>query len=129
MLPFYDGAFRLAVESGCPILPIAVAGTTHAMAKGSFRFMPAVAEARVLPPVETTGLTLADVPLLRERVRVLIDAARRELWRELGIADEYAGAGDPLTLQPAPAPDAEGATVGSATAIGGDDDGPRDDAA
>ena len=27
MLPFKDGAFRLAIESGAPILPIAVAGT------------------------------------------------------------------------------------------------------
>jgi 1-acyl-sn-glycerol-3-phosphate acyltransferase len=129
MLPFYDGAFRLAVESGCPILPIAVAGTTHAMAKGSFRFMPAIAEARVLPPVETAGLGLGDVPALRERVRVLIDAARRELWREMGIEGEYAGAGAPLALQPTPTADIEGETVGSASAIGTDGDGPRDDAA
>ena len=128
MLPFYDGAFRLAVESGCPILPIAVAGTTHAMAKGSFRFMPATAEARVLPAVETAGLTVADVPALRERVRVLIDSARRELWREMGIEREYEGAGEPLALQPVPTPAPENATVGSATAIGSDD-GPRDDPA
>jgi 1-acyl-sn-glycerol-3-phosphate acyltransferase len=88
LLPFRDGAFRLAVEAGVPILPIAVAGTRHAMAKGSFRFEHAHARCRVLEPVETAGLTIADVPALRERVKAMIDEARRELMRELGIAPE-----------------------------------------
>ena len=89
LLPFFDGAFRLAVEAGVPVLPLAVAGTTHAMAKGTFRFMPARAEVRVLPPVETAGLTVADVPALRERVRGMIDDARLALRRELGVESEY----------------------------------------
>jgi hypothetical protein len=40
--------------------------------------------ARVLPPVETAGLTLDDVPALRERVRDMIAEARAALLRELG---------------------------------------------
>ena len=85
LLPFKDGAFRLAIESGVPVLPIAVAGTRHAMAKGSFRFQHARAAVRVLDPVETTGMTLDDIPVLRERVRAVIDAARRELAHERGV--------------------------------------------
>lgn len=85
LLPFKDGAFRLAVETGCPILPIAVAGTRDAMPKGSLLFGRAVAEARVLPPVPTEGLTLDDVPALRDRVRAMIAEARDGLFRELGI--------------------------------------------
>jgi 1-acyl-sn-glycerol-3-phosphate acyltransferase len=85
LLPFKDGAFRLAIEAQVPLLPIAVAGTRNAMAKGSFRFARANAEARVLEPVSTEGLTLDDVPVLRERVRAMIGAARRELLAELGI--------------------------------------------
>ena len=85
MRPFKDGAFRLAIEQGVPILPIAVAGTRHAMAKGSFRFRRALASCRVLPPVETSGLTLADVAALRERVRAMIDDARHALRRDLGL--------------------------------------------
>lgn len=81
--PFHDGAFRLAVETGCPILPIAVAGTRAAIAKGSWVFGRATAVARVLPPVETVGLTLADVPDLRERVRKMIYEARAGLLLEL----------------------------------------------
>jgi 1-acyl-sn-glycerol-3-phosphate acyltransferase len=83
LLPFKDGAFRLAVELGCPILPIAVAGTRGAMPKGSLLFSRARAEARVLAPVETAGLSAADVPALRERVREMIGEAREALFREL----------------------------------------------
>jgi 1-acyl-sn-glycerol-3-phosphate acyltransferase len=83
LLPFRDGAFRVAVETGLPILPIAVAGTRDAMAKDSMRFNRARAVARVLAPVETQGLTEADVPALRDGVRDLIAAARDELKREL----------------------------------------------
>ncbi len=85
MLPFKDGAFRLAIETGVPILPIAVAGTRHAMAKGTFRFRRAVARCEVLEPVVTSGMTLTDLPALKARVRRLIDDARHHLERELGI--------------------------------------------
>lgn len=88
LLPFRDGAFRLAVEAGVPVLPIAVAGTRHAMAKGSFRFERAHARCRVLEPVETAGLTIDDVPALRERVKAMIDEARKGLMKELGIVAE-----------------------------------------
>jgi 1-acyl-sn-glycerol-3-phosphate acyltransferase len=83
LLPFKDGAFRLAVEARVPILPIAVAGTRGAMAKGTFRFQRARARVRVLEPIDTAGLTIDDVPSLRDRTRALIEAARRELAREL----------------------------------------------
>jgi 1-acyl-sn-glycerol-3-phosphate acyltransferase len=79
MLPFKDGAFRLAIETGAPILPIALAGTRNAMAKGSFEFRPAHLVCRVLEPIPTTGLTQDDVPALRDQVRSVIEAARGEL--------------------------------------------------
>jgi 1-acyl-sn-glycerol-3-phosphate acyltransferase len=79
LLPFKDGAFRLAVEAGVPILPLAVAGTRTALPKTGFIMRPARAEVRILPPVDTSGLTVDDVPRLRDRVRGLIDEARREL--------------------------------------------------
>ena len=88
LLPFKDGAFRLAIEEQVPILPVAVAGTRHAMAKGSFRFRRALAEVRVLEAVETAGLTVDDVPALKARVREIIDEGRRALWRELDIHPE-----------------------------------------
>ena len=79
LLPFKDGAFRLAVDAGVPILPLAVAGTRTALPKKGFIMRPARAEVRILQPVETVGLTADDVPALRDRVRAMIDEARREL--------------------------------------------------
>ena len=83
LLPFKDGAFHLAIKARVPILPVALAGTRHCMAKGSFAFRRAHARARVLAPIDTDGLTLADVAALRDRTRATIDAARRALQREL----------------------------------------------
>jgi len=83
LLPFKDGAFRLAVDAGVPILPLVVAGTRGAMRKDSLLFGRSRAEVRALEPISTEGLTVADVPALRERVRSLIVAARAELMREL----------------------------------------------
>jgi 1-acyl-sn-glycerol-3-phosphate acyltransferase len=83
LLPFKDGAFRLAIEAGVPILPLAVSGTSTALRKHDWRFGKSVAEVRVLEPVETTGLTLDDVPELRARVRDTIVQARDTLSKEI----------------------------------------------
>jgi 1-acyl-sn-glycerol-3-phosphate acyltransferase len=79
LLPFKDGAFRLAVEAGVPILPLAVSGTGTALPKHGWRFGRSAAEVRVLEPIETAGLTLRDVPSLKTRVRDLIVQARDAL--------------------------------------------------
>jgi 1-acyl-sn-glycerol-3-phosphate acyltransferase len=79
LLPFKDGAFRLAIEAGVPILPLAVSGTRTALPKHDWRFGRSVAEVRVLEPIETAGLTLDDVPALKARVRDLIIRTRDQL--------------------------------------------------
>lgn len=93
MLPFRDGAFRLAIEAGAPVLPLVVAGTRAAMAKHTFRFNRTYAEVRVLPPVETTGLTLDDVGALRERVRGIIAEGRAALRAELAGREHVSSTG------------------------------------
>ncbi len=79
LLPFKDGAFRLAIDAGVPILPLVVHGTSTALRKHDWRFSRSTAVVRVLEPVETTGLTAADVSALKDRVRRLIVATRAEL--------------------------------------------------
>jgi 1-acyl-sn-glycerol-3-phosphate acyltransferase len=79
LLPFKDGAFRLAIEAGVPILPLALSGTGTALPKHGWRFGRSAAEVRVLDPIETTGLTLDDVPALKLRVRELIVRTRSGL--------------------------------------------------
>lgn len=76
MRDFKDGAFRLAIETQLPILPLAVSGTRNALRKHDWRFGRADAEVRVLPPVSTEGLTVDDVSALREEVRSLIEVQR-----------------------------------------------------
>lgn len=79
---FKDGAFQLAIEAQRPLLPLAVFGTRACRPKGSLWFGEARAVVRVLEPVPTTGLTLADLPRLKEQVRDRIAAAVAELERE-----------------------------------------------
>ncbi len=81
MLPFKDGAFRLAITAGVPVLPLVVTGTMNALAKHDWRMNPADATVTVLEPIETTGLTLDDAGALKERVRVVIAQARERLRR------------------------------------------------
>ncbi len=81
MLPFKDGAFRLAITAGVPVLPLVVTGTKNALAKHDWRMNPADATVTVLEPIETTGLTLDDVGALKERVRAVIAQARERLRR------------------------------------------------
>ena len=79
MLPFKDGAFRLAIDSQVPILPLVVTGSRPALQKGSWRVGRSRAEVRVLAPVSVEGLKRSDVPALRDKVFALIADERDRL--------------------------------------------------
>ena len=79
---FYDGAFALAVEAGVPVLPLAIDGAMDALPKHGWQFSRVDVRLDVLPPVPTAGLTEADVPALRDRVREMI-LNHIAAWREL----------------------------------------------
>jgi 1-acyl-sn-glycerol-3-phosphate acyltransferase len=69
---FKDGAFRLAIDKQLPILPLVVHGTRTALRKHDWRFGVSDADVYVLAPIETAGMTRADVAGLRDRTRELI---------------------------------------------------------
>ena len=79
LLPFKDGAFRLAIQAQVPILPLAVHGASTALRTHSWRFGRAVARVQVLEPISTKGMTLDDVAALRDRARGTIGAALDEM--------------------------------------------------
>ena len=79
MLPFRNGAFRLALETGRPVLPLAVHGTRAAIQKGSMKFGRARVVLKILDPVSTTDLDPEDIDALRDRVRDQIEVARNGL--------------------------------------------------
>lgn len=83
---FKDGAFRVAIQSGVPILPLAVLGTRDALIKHDWRFGYSRAEVRVLDPIPTDGLTKADVESLRDRTRAVIAAALDDMRTERAAA-------------------------------------------
>jgi 1-acyl-sn-glycerol-3-phosphate acyltransferase len=78
LLPFKSGAFRLALEAGVPVLPVAVHGTARGMPKGGPWVNPCRARARILAPVPVEPYG-GDAVRLRDDVRARIRAAEQEL--------------------------------------------------
>jgi 1-acyl-sn-glycerol-3-phosphate acyltransferase len=70
--PFREGAFRLAIEAGVDVVPLAIAGSERGLPKRSIVFRPSTVTLTVLPPVSAAGLTSADAPRLAERVRQVV---------------------------------------------------------
>lgn len=83
---FKDGAFRIAIEAGVPILPMAVLGTRDALVKHDWRFGVSRAEVRMLPPIPTDGLDKGDVADLRDRTRAVIAEALDSMRAERAAA-------------------------------------------
>lgn len=84
---FQPGAFRLAIDAGVPVLPLAIDGTRDALPKHGWVFGPAIhARLKVLDPVPTDGLTHDDVEALTERARQAV-IAQIAAWRGTSPAD------------------------------------------
>lgn len=60
LLPFHKGAFRIAIDTGLPLLPVVIEGTERVSRPGSKFFYPGHASMRILDPIETTGMTNKD---------------------------------------------------------------------
>ena len=83
MLPFKDGAFRLAVEAGVPVLPIAVHGTLRALPKHDWRFGHCRAMVTVGEPISTEGIDPAQVDALKATARERIVELREKIRAQL----------------------------------------------
>ena len=79
MQAFKDGAFRLAIDTGADVLPMAVAGTETALVKHDWRPSPARGVLTIGKPISTQGMTHKDVPRLKELARAQITALRAEI--------------------------------------------------
>ncbi len=67
---FKGGAFRIALKTGAPIVPLAISNTRDAMENNHNLMHPAHVIVRILPPIETTALTKAeqkDLPLVTQQ--------------------------------------------------------------
>ncbi|EPS98733.1 hypothetical protein FOMPIDRAFT_1024484 [Fomitopsis schrenkii] len=77
MLPLKKGAFHIAVEAGVPIVPVVCENYWRLYRKNVFES--GTLKIRVLAPIPTEGLTVADIPDLAARVRDQMVAALREI--------------------------------------------------
>ncbi|MFQ6605414.1 MAG: lysophospholipid acyltransferase family protein [Fidelibacterota bacterium] len=75
---FKKGGLLLAIETGIPVVPIALCGTYDVVVKGSWSITPRLIELRVGRPIPTVGLTIDDrnsfVRQVREDVMALKEA-------------------------------------------------------
>jgi 1-acyl-sn-glycerol-3-phosphate acyltransferase len=91
LLPFKDGAFRLAIEAQADLLPLAVSGTRKALPKHSWRFATSRGLVTVGTRISTKGMTLADVEKLKEMAREQILALRAGLMPLTGGGAQASG--------------------------------------
>lgn len=80
---FSYGAFDLAISENLPILPIVIDGTQDCLPKKNWVFKPDVhVNMKVLPPVDTTGMTKEDGKELMQSIRSKMVEQLAE-WRDL----------------------------------------------
>jgi 1-acyl-sn-glycerol-3-phosphate acyltransferase len=65
--PFKEGAFRIAIDTQQPILPMVVVGAGPLMPPGTIRLKPGKVKVIVAPEIPTQGLTSDDIPTLKQK--------------------------------------------------------------
>jgi len=73
LLPFKKGAFVTAIETGLPVLPVTIDGTSLCLPKGSLRARGGPVRVTIHPLVPTDGLTYGDRDDLLEKVRTTME--------------------------------------------------------
>jgi 1-acyl-sn-glycerol-3-phosphate acyltransferase len=72
---FKAGPFKLAIEAGVPVIPVAISGAGAAMPADQAWIRPSRITVRILEPIPTRGMSVDDVEPLRAAVRRrLLDA-------------------------------------------------------
>lgn len=82
MKKFKNGAFRLAIETGVPLVPLSFPNNYRRMMNGGFLkalASPGLAPVIFHPPIETKGLTEEDIVPLRDKV---FETIKKELDHE-----------------------------------------------
>ncbi|HEY5610399.1 MAG TPA: lysophospholipid acyltransferase family protein [Thermoanaerobaculia bacterium] len=69
MKPFQRGGFLLALKSGLPIMPLAIAGTWEVMPATRFRVTAGPVTLRIAPPIETESMSIRAKDELMETTR------------------------------------------------------------
>ena len=65
--PFKDGAFRIAIDTQTPILPMVVINAGKLMPPGKLSIQPGTIKVIALPEISVEGLTTPDAPALKQK--------------------------------------------------------------
>lgn len=79
MLSFKKGAFHMAVETGVPIVPMALKNSDQLMGRGTGEAWPGTIEMVMLPPVDTSWVSN------EEDLRKLVEQVQTSIMKELGV--------------------------------------------
>jgi fatty-acyl-CoA synthase len=78
LLPFRLGAFKAAVETGCPVVPVGIRGTRQVLPGDTWRPRPGRITVAVAPPLRAAGEGWREMVRLRDAARAAISAASGE---------------------------------------------------
>lgn len=74
--PFFDGAFRVAIETGTPIKPVLILNSYDLMHYRSiFSLRPGISRSVFLPEISVDGYTLDELPQLKMQVHAAMEFA------------------------------------------------------
>ncbi len=86
LLPFKKGPFHLAIDSGLPIIPVAISSYHKNLDFNKWRAGTVLFKA--LPLIETKGLTHEDIEPLSKRCHDLLKEEIKKLDEEIKLYDE-----------------------------------------
>ncbi|QOC21147.1 1-acyl-sn-glycerol-3-phosphate acyltransferase [Wenzhouxiangella sp. AB-CW3] len=72
LMRFKKGAFRVAIDQQLPLLPVSVIGSRDILPADSLRLRPGRVRLRFHAPIDTTGMSAADVGDLRRQAHEII---------------------------------------------------------
>ncbi len=81
LLKFKDGAFLLAIETQLPVAALAIYNSGQLNPANKLQLQPGVLKAEWCEPVVTKGMTITDIPALKEEVRRRL-LAKLKLWQD-----------------------------------------------
>jgi 1-acyl-sn-glycerol-3-phosphate acyltransferase len=87
--PFKEGAFYIAINSGVPVVPVALFGTEKVLPFGSGTVSPGNVTLRIGEPISTVGLTTKD----RGKLAQSLHDAVYDLLKDTELVDEREEAG------------------------------------
>jgi 1-acyl-sn-glycerol-3-phosphate acyltransferase len=84
LLPFKPGAALLALRSGFPLLPVAIAGTRRVLSRGTLEMSPGRVALAIGQPISVAGRSVRDRDEVTLEARQAISSLRDEAARSIG---------------------------------------------